>query len=128
MAHIPIEAVPHLESAIYLPMLITILERDCRFIEQGPFKLKRPYLHLIEEAKRLAMSDLQEAKSYLKRRFLKVERGGSDDLFTEYRFYYKHVMEVRRYSNIRLRNRVEELLNLYLTKASNPSLEVVEKT
>lgn len=118
MAHIPFEAVPYLESAIYLPMLLIVLERDYKLIEHGPFKLKRPYVHLIEEAKKLAETDLQNTKSYLKSHSLKVVQGKRDELFTEYHFYYKHVFETRRYSNIRLRNRVEELLNLYLNKAS----------
>ena len=55
MTHIPIEAVPHLESAIYLSMLLIVLEKDYELIEKGPFKLKRPYVHLIEEAKKLAV-------------------------------------------------------------------------
>ncbi len=118
MAHIPIEAVPYLESAIYLPMLLIVLEKDYELIEHGQFKLKRPYVHLIEEAKKLAQRDLQDAKAYLKSHYLKVVQGERDELFTEYHFHYKQILEVRRYSNIRLRNRVEELLNLYLNKAS----------
>ncbi|MFC5540421.1 MAG: hypothetical protein C0P75_012620 [Bacilli bacterium] len=119
MAHIPIEAVPYLESAIYLPMLLIVLEKDYELIEKGPFKLKRPYVHLIEEAKKLAEKDLQNTKSYLKKNSLKVVQGKRDDLFTEYLFYYKQVSEVRRYSNIRLRNRVEELLNDYLSSSGS---------
>ncbi len=118
MAHIPIEAVPYLESAVYLPMLLIVLEKDYELIEHGQFKLKRPYVHLIEEAKKLAQRDLQDVKAYLKSHYLKVVQGERDELFTEYHFHYKQILEVRRYSNIRLRNRVEELLNLYLNKAS----------
>lgn len=118
MAHIPIEAVPYLESAIYLPMLLIVLEKDYELIEHGQFKLKRPYVHLIEEAKKFAQRDLQDVKAYLKSHYLKVVQGERDELFTEYHFHYKQILEVRRYSNIRLRNRVEELLNLYLNKAS----------
>lgn len=118
MTHIPIEAVPHLESAIYLPMLLIVLEKDYELIEKGPFKLKRPYVHLIEEAKKLAENDLKNTKNYLKKHYLKVIQGKRDELFTEYYFHYKNILEVRRYSNIRLRNRVEDLLNHYLTKAS----------
>lgn len=117
MAHIPIEAVPYLESAIYLPMLLIVLEKDYELIEKGPFKLKRPYVHLIEEAKKLAENDLQNTKSYLRKHSLKVVQGERDELFTEYHFYYQQIFEVRRYSNIRLRNRVEELLDSYLTRA-----------
>lgn len=119
MTHIPIEVVPHLESAIYLPMLLIVLEKDYALIEAGPFKLKRPYFHLIDEAKKLVTNDLKHTKSYLKKNDLKVVQGERDEMFTEYLFYYKKIMEVRRYSNIRLRNRVEDLLQCYLSKASN---------
>lgn len=118
MAHIPIEAVPYLESAIYLPMLLIVLEKDYELIENGQFKLKRPYFYLIEEAKKLAEVDLKNTKNYLKKHYLKVVQGKRDDLFTEYHFHYKHILEVRRYSNIRLRNRVEDLINYYFTEAS----------
>ena len=39
---------------------------------------------------------------------------GRDDLFTEYHFHYVNTVVVRRYSNIRLRNHSEQLLNVYL--------------
>ncbi len=38
-----------IEQAIYLPMLLTILNRDLKIIENSPFKLKKPYLEWIEE-------------------------------------------------------------------------------
>lgn len=119
MAHIPIETVPFLEAAIYLPMLLIVLEKDHAQIETGQFKLKRPYIYLIDEARKYAESDLQNTKAYLKSHQLRVVQGNRDELFTEYQFHYKQVMDIRRYSNIRLRNQVEDLLKIYLNKAAN---------
>lgn len=119
MAHIPIETVPHLEAAIYLPMLLIVLEKDHAQIETGQFKLKRPYIYLIDEARRYAEDDLKKTKAYLKTNHLRVVQGTRDELFTEYHFHYQQIMDVRRYSNIRLRNHVEDLLKYYLNKASN---------
>ncbi|KGR76442.1 hypothetical protein [Ureibacillus sinduriensis] len=121
MAHIPIETVPYLESAIYLPMLLIVLEKDQEQIEAGQFKLKRPYIYLIDEARKHAEVDLKKTKAYLKSHQLRVVQGKRDEMFTEYQFHYKQVMDVRRYSNIRLRNQVEDLLKYYLNKASNIS-------
>ncbi|MBD8025390.1 hypothetical protein H9636_01850 [Ureibacillus sp. Re31] len=118
MAHIPIETVPYLEAAIYLPMLLIVLEKDHAQIENGQFKLKRPYIYLIDEARRYAEDDLKKTKDYLKNHQLRVVQGNRDELFTEYQFHYSKIMEVRRYSNIRLRNQVEDLLKYYLNKAS----------
>jgi len=121
MAHIPIEAVPHLEAAIYLPMLLIVLQKDHAQIETGQFKLKRPYIHLIDEAIKYAQVDFKKTKMYLKSHQLKVVQGKRDEMFTEYQFHFNQLMEVRRYSNIRLRNHVEDLLKLYLNKASTIS-------
>ena len=119
MAHIPIEAVPYLEAAIYLPMLLIVLENDQEQIETGQFKLKRPYIYLIDEARKYAECELRSTKVYLKSQQLRVVQGKRDEMFTEYQFHYKKVMDVRRYSNIRLRNHVEDLLKMYLSRASN---------
>lgn len=118
MTHIPMEKVQYLELAIYLPMLLTVLEKDCGLIENGQFKLKRPYVHLIESARKIVVEDLKNTKAYLKSCHLKVIQGQRDELFTEFTFCFNDVIDKRRYSNIRLRNQVELLLNRYLLKAS----------
>lgn len=114
MAHIPIETIPYFESAIYLPMLLIVLEKDYEQIETGQFKLKRPYIQLIETVRKNVENDLKQTKTYMKKHRLKLVRGLRDDLFTEYHFHYEQTVEIRRYSNIRLRNQVEELLKQYL--------------
>ncbi|MCP1143775.1 hypothetical protein [Lysinibacillus endophyticus] len=117
MAYIPIETVPYFEAAIYLPMLLIVLEKDYTEIENGQFKFKSPYIYLIEEARRNVEIDLKNTKAYLRKHQLKVVRKSRDDLFSEYEFHYAGTLEIRRYANIRLRNHVEELLKLYLKKA-----------
>nr|WP_106783779.1 hypothetical protein [Lysinibacillus timonensis] len=124
MAHIPIDAVPYLEAAIYLPMLLIVLDKDYEQIEAGQFKLKSPYFHLIETARKIAVEDLSKTKAYMSHHQLKVVRGNHDEMFTEYYFYVQQAMEVRRYSNIRLRNKVEDLMNYYLKQASKDFKEV----
>jgi hypothetical protein len=119
MTQIPIETVPYLEAAIYLPMLLLVLEKDHEQIETGQFKLKRPYIYLIDEARKYVENDLKKTKAYLKSHQLRVVRGKRDEMFTEYQFHYQQVMDVRSYSNIRLRNQVENLLNYYLSKTSS---------
>lgn len=62
MTRIPAEARDMIEKAIYLPMTISILNRDMKIIQQGPFKLKDPYQRLIEQALKLAQRDLYDVK------------------------------------------------------------------
>ena len=121
MEQMPPELLPYVEAAIYLPMLLAVLEKDYQLLEQGEFKLKRPYLHLIAEARECIQKDLKKAKAYLEENNVSVMRGSRDDLFTEYHFHYVNTVVVRRYSNIRLRNHSEQLLNVYLHQ--KPTIE-----
>ena len=53
----------------------------------------------------------------MRERQMKVMRGTGDDTFTEYVFYHGGYEDHRRYLNLRLRNRVEELIRIYLSMA-----------
>ena len=115
MPLIPEEAIPYFEKMIYLPMVFTILEKDRIIIEKAPFKLNRPYLSLVDEAVKQVQKELKDTHVYMRRHSMKVIRGEGDDMFTEYVFFHGGYEEHRRYLNVRLRNRVEELLSMYLT-------------
>ncbi|ARF15048.1 hypothetical protein CSV80_16640 [Sporosarcina sp. P12(2017)] len=119
MPLIPAEAMPYLENYIYLPMLLTIMERDRQLLEKVPFKLKSPYLNLLDETMNTVSADLQTTSLYLRKHKMKVIRHSTDELFTEYVFLHDGYQDMRRYLNVRLRNRSEELLNLYIRKLSN---------
>ena len=103
-----------LEKAIYLPMVLTVLNRDLVIIQKSPFKLQKPYLEWVEETMKVIQKDLAKTKYYMKKHQMKVERLKSDDAFTMYMFLYKGYEEHHNYFNPRLRNRTEELLRYYL--------------
>ncbi|MBS4193610.1 hypothetical protein [Lederbergia citri] len=114
MTRIPTGDRDIIEQAIYLPMLLTVLNRDLIVVNTSSFKLKKPYLELIEETMKAIQKDLAEVKRYLHKNNIKVERLKSDDAFTMYMFVYKGYEEEHNYFNPRLRNRTEELLRYYL--------------
>ena len=114
MALIPAESLPYFESMIYLPMVIIILERDREEFEKGAFKLKRPYTNIIEQSIKAVQKDLKETKLYLRKNNMKIIKRKRDETCTEYTFFYGGYEQHRRYLNVRLRNRVEELLEMYL--------------
>ncbi|MFJ7932788.1 hypothetical protein [Sporosarcina sp. NPDC096371] len=117
MPLISAEALSHFENMIYLPMLITILERDRNVFEKSPFKLKGPYVKLVDEATKLVRAELKATNIYLRRHNMNMLRGETDDTFTEYIFLHGGYEEHRRYLNVRLRNRTEELLSVYFAMA-----------
>lgn len=117
MPLIPSEALPYFENMIYLPMILIILERDRESFEKGPFKLKGPYVKLIDGAMEHARNELKKTRLYLQRHQMKVIRNKTDDTFTEYLFIHGGYEDYRRYLNVRLRNRTEELLSVYFAMA-----------
>ncbi|MGE7601982.1 hypothetical protein ACQKL5_05665 [Peribacillus sp. NPDC097675] len=114
MTRIPEDDRNMIEKAIYLPMVITVLNRDLKVIELSPFKLKRPYLELIERALKSVQEDLVEVRRYLRKENIKVSKLNSDESFTMYCFLYKGYEEHHNYFNPRLRNKTEEILCHYL--------------
>ncbi|KAA0965812.1 hypothetical protein FQ087_05960 [Sporosarcina sp. ANT_H38] len=119
MSLIPGEALPYFENMIYLPMIIQILERDRETIEISPFKLKGPYINIVERALNAVKSDLKETNNYARRHNMKLIKQGKDSTFTEYLLIHNSYEDKRRYLNVRLRNRTEELMNIYFAKSGN---------
>ncbi|WP_307256787.1 hypothetical protein [Oikeobacillus pervagus] len=114
MTRIPTNDRDLLEKAIYLPMLLIILNRDYTLIKNSPFKLPKPYLTWLSETMKAVQHDLAHVKTLMRKRRMKVEKLDSDDSFTMYLFHYKGYVEQHNYFNPRLRNKVEELLRFYL--------------
>lgn len=117
MPLIPEEALPRFENAIYFPILISILEKDLETIKGGPFKLTVPYTTILEGALKAIRAEHKQTNIYLKRNNMKVIKSVNDGTFTKYTFMYGGYEEHRKYLNVRLRNRTEELISVYFAMA-----------
>ncbi|RHW43156.1 hypothetical protein D1B31_00305 [Neobacillus notoginsengisoli] len=113
MTRIPEKDRDIMEQAIYLPMVLTVLNRDLTVIEKSPFKLRKPYQELVEETMKVVQKELAGAKSYMKSNQLKVMETKRDDAFTMFLFLYKGYEEYHNYFNPRIRNKVQELMEHY---------------
>lgn len=113
---IPAEALPYFENQIYLPMMLTILSKDRATVERSGFKLPAPYLKVIDRAIEAVQKEMKETADYLRANKMKLLKGDSDDTFTTFIFLYGGYEDKRRYLNVRLKNRTEELIELYLMK------------
>ncbi len=116
MTRIPEEDRNIMEKAIYLPMVLIVLNRDLTVVENSPFKLKKPYLELIEETMKSIQTELAEVKRYMKKNNLRVMETKRDEAFTMYMFLYKGYEEAHNYFNPRIRNKVQELMEFYFLK------------
>jgi hypothetical protein len=116
MTKIPEEDRNIMEKAIYLPMLLIVLNRDLSVVKNSPFKLKKPYEELIEDTIKTVQRELAEVKQYMKTNNLQVLETNRDDAFTMYMFLYKGYEEHHNYFNPRIRNKVQELMGIYFSQ------------
>ncbi|MRX73531.1 hypothetical protein GJU40_15410 [Bacillus lacus] len=119
MTRIPGDIRDIIEMGIYLPMTITVLNRDLEVISKSPFKLKQPYLSLVENSLKQAQRDLSEVRQKLRKEHIKISELKRDEAFTLYSFHYKGYEEQHNYFNPRIRNKVSELLEDYLLQKRN---------
>ncbi|WML49632.1 hypothetical protein RCG23_06610 [Neobacillus sp. PS3-34] len=113
-----------MEKAIYLPMVLIILNRDISVVNESSFKLKKPYLELIEATMKEIQRELAEVKKYMNAHKLKVIETKRDDAFTMFLFLYKGYEEQHNYFNPRIRNKVQELMEYYFVKRHQSRIEV----
>jgi hypothetical protein len=123
MTRIPDEDRYLMEQFIYLPMVLTVLNRDMNAIQHSQIKLKQPYLLMIEEAMKKIQKELSEIKKEMKKRHLKVVKMQQDEAFTMYSFLYKGYEEHHNYFNPRIRNKVQELIIHYFINKERTSAQ-----
>jgi len=117
MAAITTEDYRYFERKLYLPMLIKILERDIELINKLPFKLRRPYLAIVEKALAMIRKDLKHTEVYLLRRNMRLVIGKPDvNKITECKFISGGIEERRNYSSEEFRSRTEELITEYFSR------------
>lgn len=104
------------EQAIYLPLLLIVLEKDTSIIQRSTIKLKDPYLNLIDEVMKKIQLQLKQIKLDMKRQKMKLHKLNQDEAFTMYAFLFNGYEEHHNYFNPRIRNKVNDMLMYYLVK------------
>lgn len=108
------------EQAIYLPLILIVLEKDIKHIESSPLKLKEPYMLFLEDVMKKVQIQLRDVKKAMKKENLRLQKLKQDDSFTLYAFLFDGYEEHHNYFNPRIRNKVNELLTyFFLQKDQN---------
>ena len=103
-----------IEQFIYLPLVSKILHRDRQLIEKAPFKIKEPYLHIVENALTKVEKDFTELKIKLKQNRITVTKKGSNEAFTLYEFNINGQTQDHSFYHPVMKNKTTELLEGYL--------------
>lgn len=95
---------------LFLSMAITVLEMDLHHMEKGAFKIKEPYLELIEKLITKAKIERRELRKDMYHKKIKVSRLSQNESFSSYLFVAGHREEKRNYFNPAIRKHVEAII------------------
>ena len=116
MTRLTNEQIALFEQAIYLPLVIIILERDMVAIKESKIKLTDPYVQLIDVVLKKIQLQLKEVKSAMQKHNMKLHKLNQDESFTLYAFLFNGYEEHHNYFNPRIRNKVNDMLIQAFTK------------
>ena len=99
-------------------MAITVIKKDLTEVQNGSFKIKEPYLILLEKMLYLAAIERKELRINMRKQSIKVYLLNKNESFSTYLFTAGNREEKRFYFNPAIRKQVVPILNELMTKAA----------
>jgi hypothetical protein len=95
---------------LFLSMAITVIRQDRKYMEQGKFKIKEPYMELLGKMELEARNERKKLRKQMDQLKLQVVESGRNDSFTSFLFLAHGYEEKRNYFNPAIRKKVENIL------------------
>ncbi|WP_449354093.1 hypothetical protein ACUL41_12125 [Virgibacillus natechei] len=105
---------------LFLSMAITVIKQDVEHIQAGAFKIKEPYVELLENMESEATNERRKLQKIMKHKHIKVTAGNRNESFSSFLFLCKGREELRTYFNPVIRNKVETIIHELMVKARLP--------
>ncbi len=102
---------------LFLSMAIVVIQQDIQNIQKGAFKIKEPYIQLLEKMNANALAERRQLRTIMENKKLRVMLINKNDSFSSYLFYCKGNEEKRNYFNPAIRKKVEEIVQEIMWKA-----------
>ncbi|GIO25713.1 hypothetical protein [Ornithinibacillus bavariensis] len=110
---------------LFLSMAIVVIQQDIGSIQKGPFKIKEPYIQLLEKMNSNALTERRQLRSTMEKKKLKVMLLNKNDSFSSYLFICKGKEEKRNYFNPAIRKKVQEIVQEIMWKSLSPEQSLV---
>lgn len=110
----------HLQAALrflFLSMAITVMKQDMAYIREGKFKIKEPYLELLEKMIFLAKKERKNLRKTMHDENIQVILLNRNDSFSSYLFICQGKEEKRNFFNPAIRKKVEIIVKEMMEKA-----------
>jgi hypothetical protein len=102
---------------LFLSMAIVVIQQDIQNIQKGAFKIKEPYIQLLEKMNANALAERRQLRTTMEKKKLRVMLINKNDSFSSYLFFCKGKEEKRNYFNPAIRKKVEEIVQEIMLKA-----------
>ncbi|MGO4888000.1 hypothetical protein ACJ2A9_09600 [Anaerobacillus sp. MEB173] len=102
-----------IEKSIVLPLVRTVLEKDLKTIQNSPFKIKGPYIQLVDQALLMLSKESRSIKQETFKRGIKVVKGLNDGTFSRYEYFNRGYHGELNYLNAELRNKTTRMIEKY---------------
>lgn len=109
----------HLQAALrflFLSMAITVMKQDMAYIQDGKFKIKEPYLELLEKMIFLAKKERKNLRKTMHDENIQVILLNRNDSFSSYLFICQGKEEKRNFFNPAIRKKVEIIVKEMMEK------------
>ncbi len=104
---------------LFLSMAIIVIDKDIEHIEKGPFKIKEPYLNLLNNMATIAKNERRILRKKMYDNKISVVPTEKNDTFTTYLFLARGYEEEKRYFNPAIRKNVEKIYKELIVGALN---------
>lgn len=105
---------------LFLSMAMVVIEQDIEHIQHGAFKIKEPYLDVLNKMISEATDERKQLRKIIKDKKMQIVSLGKKDAFSSYLFVCQGREEKRNYFNPAIRKKVEAIIRELLYKAQQP--------
>ncbi|KGX84800.1 hypothetical protein [Pontibacillus litoralis] len=102
---------------LFLSMALVVISKDIYTIEQGPYKIKEPYLELLHKMEHKGKIERKNLKQIMQQKKVNVLLLNKNESFTSYLFTANRYEEKRNYFNPAIRKKVEIIMHELMQKA-----------
>lgn len=105
---------------LFLSMAIVVIQQDVKHIQKGAFKIKEPYIHMLEMMISEATKERKQLRQKMEKKQLKVVTLHKNDSFSSFLFLCQGREEKRNYFNPAIRKKVEVIVQELMQKVLPP--------
>ncbi|GGB39512.1 hypothetical protein GCM10011409_16270 [Lentibacillus populi] len=120
MRYLSDEEIDVASSFLFLSMALIVIQQDIQEIQSGAFKIKEPYLELLEKMTAEATEERRKLQEVMKKKDIKVVTLNQNDSFSSYLFLCQGREEKRNYFNPAIRKKVKAIIQELMHKALQP--------